>query len=107
MMSGEEEGPNPLTLMDLSQGDSERRTLESAGKTRRLEDWIDSFLDVTADAPSPPTISSSGLALLQSQQPPRSASGPELARVGRQNLMSFLLFTPYWYPLLPLARARP
>ena len=106
MMSGEEEGPNPLTLMDLSQGDSERRTLESAGKTRRLEDWIDSFLDVTANAPSPLDFVS-GLALLQSQQPPRSASGPELARVGRQNLMSFLLFTPYWYPLLPLARARP
>ena len=49
----EEGKPNPLTLMDLGTASSESPIHAPGGKTRRLGDWLDSFLEVTADAPSP------------------------------------------------------
>src|SRR6187399_2851098 len=52
-MPDEEENPSHLTLMDSDPGPSESQIRGNAAKTRKLPDWIDSFLDITSDAPSP------------------------------------------------------
>ena len=53
MSTGDEEITATGTLFSVPTTDTISSSTSAPGKSRRLPDWIDSFLDITSDAPSP------------------------------------------------------